>query len=101
MIVTVRLRVHSEGVNIQRGIFRDFPTDYRDRLGNHYVVSFDVLGITRDGVSERWSSERLSNGVRITIGDENVLLPPGDYSYLIRYRTDRQIGFFDDHDELY
>ena len=101
MIVTETLRVHSEEVNIQRGIFRDFPTDYRDRLGNHYVVSFDVLGITRDGVSERWSSERLSNGVRITIGDENVLLPPGDYSYLIRYRTDRQIGFFDYHNELY
>ena len=101
MVVTETLRVHAEGVNIQRGIFRDFPTDYRDRLGNHYIVAFEVLGITRDGVSEPWRSERLSNGVRIYIGDENVLLQPGDYSYLIRYRTDRQIGYFEDHDELY
>ncbi|MFT7207208.1 MAG: hypothetical protein ACI9JU_001968, partial [Pseudohongiellaceae bacterium] len=101
MMVTEALRVHAEGVNIQRGIFRDFPTDYRDRLGNHYLVAFDVLGVTRDGISEPWRMERLSNGVRVYIGDENVLLQPGDYSYLIRYRTDRQIGFFDDHDELY
>ena len=101
MVVTETLRVHVEGVNIQRGIFRDFPTDYRDRLGNHYIVAFDVLGITLDGVSEPWRSERLSNGVRVYIGAENVFLQPGDYSYLIRYRTDRQIGFFEDHDELY
>ncbi|MFT4817599.1 MAG: putative membrane protein [Cyclobacteriaceae bacterium] len=101
MMVTEALRVHAEGVNIQRGIFRDFPTDYRDRLGNHYLVAFDVLGVTRDGISEPWRMERLSNGVRVYIGNENVLLQPGDYSYLIRYRTDRQIGFFDDHDELY
>lgn len=101
MVVTETLRVRAEGVNIQRGIFRDFPTNYSDPLGNHYIVAFDVLGITRDGVSEPWRSERLSNGVRVFIGDENVFLQPGDYSYLIRYRTDRQIGFFEDHDELY
>jgi len=101
MMVTETLRVRAEGVNIQRGIFRDFPTDYRDRLGNHYVVAFEVLGVTRDGVSEPWRSERLSNGTRIYIGDESVFLQPGDYTYLLRYRTNRQLGFFEDHDELY
>ena len=29
------------------------------------------------------------------------MLDPGEYTYVIRYRTDRQLGFFDDHDELY
>lgn len=101
MVVTETLRVHAEGVDIRRGIYRDFPTDYSDRLGNHYRVAFDVLGVTRDGVSEPWRSERRSNGVRVYIGDENLVLQPGDYSYLIRYRTDRQLGFFEDHDELY
>lgn len=101
MLVTETIRVRAEGVNIRRGIFRDFPTDYRDRLGNHYVVAFDVQGVTRDGSSEPWRSQRLGNGVRIYIGDENVFLQPGEYTYLIRYRTDRQIGFFENHDELY
>lgn len=101
MLVTETLRVRAEGIDIRRGIYRDFPTDYRDRLGNHYVVAFDVLGITRDGLSEPWRSERIGNGVRVYIGDENTLLQPGEYTYLIRYSTDRQLGFFDDHDELY
>src|SRR6185312_17010955 len=34
-------------------------------------------------------------------GSENTLLETGDYTYVFRYRTTRQLGFFDDHDELY
>ncbi len=30
-----------------------------------------------------------------------MYLPPGDYTYTITYRTSRQLGFFDNHDELY
>ncbi|MEX0962758.1 MAG: DUF2207 domain-containing protein [Pseudohongiellaceae bacterium] len=101
MIVTETLEVRAEGVSIQRGIFRDFPTDYRDRLGNRYKVAFDVLGVTRDGSTEPWRSEGRGNGVRVYIGDEDVLLQPGEYTYLIRYNTDRQLGFFEAHDELY
>lgn len=101
MTVTETLRVRAEGVNIRRGIFRDFPTDYRDRLDNHYIVDFDVLGVTRDGDSEPWRQERRANGVRVYIGDADSLLQPGEYTYLIRYRTDRQLGFFEEQDELY
>jgi len=78
MLVTETLRVRAEGIDIRRGIYRDFPTDYRDRLGNHYVVAFDVLGITRDGLSEPWRSERIGNGVRVSIGDEKTLLQTGE-----------------------
>ena len=28
-------------------------------------------------------------------------LPPGEHTYAITYRTDRSIGYFADHDELY
>src|SRR5262249_23324937 len=28
-------------------------------------------------------------------------LPPGEHTYELRYRTDRQLGFFRDYDELY
>ncbi len=101
IVVSETIRVQAEGSEIQRGIFRDFPTDYRDRLGNHYIVEFEVLGVTRDGLSEPWRSERRGNGVRVYIGSENIFLQPGEYSYLIRYQTDRQIGFFEQHDELY
>jgi hypothetical protein len=35
------------------------------------------------------------------MGRKGVLLPPGEHTYTLSYRTDRQLGFFKDHDELY
>ena len=99
--VTETIRVQSEGRNIRRGIFRDFPTDYRDRLGNRYRVTFNLRRVTRDGAGEPARLERRSNGVRIYIGSADRLLPPGIYTYQIQYETTRQLGFFAAHDELY
>ncbi|MGI9307790.1 MAG: DUF2207 domain-containing protein, partial [Gammaproteobacteria bacterium] len=78
-----------------------FYADYRDRLNNRIQVGFEVLKVTRDGRNEPYFTERRSNGVRVYIGDENYFLPTGEYEYAITYRTNRQLGFFDNHDELY
>ncbi|GAB4197495.1 MAG: hypothetical protein Tsb002_31720 [Wenzhouxiangellaceae bacterium] len=101
LAISERITVISEGDRIKRGIFRDFPTDYRDRLGNRYRVGFDLIGVWRDGEPEAHHQESLSNGVRIYAGSANRRLSPGQYTYEFRYRTDWQLGFFDDHDELY
>src|SRR3954470_19551992 len=101
LTVTEVIVVQAEGSQIRRGILRDFPTDYRDRRGARIVVPFEVLRVTRNGEPERYALERLDNGTRVRIGDANVLLRQGRHTYEIRYRTARQIGFFDDHDELY
>jgi hypothetical protein len=86
---------------VRRGILRDFPTGYRDRLGSRVRVPFEVLSVARNGEPEPYALERLSNGMRIRIGSPDVLLPFGPHEYRIAYRTARQIGFFDRHDELY
>jgi uncharacterized membrane protein YgcG len=99
--VTETIEVEALGQRIQRGILRDFPTDYRDRLGNAVTVPFDVEAVTRNGNAEPWRSERLNNGVRVRIGSADTLLPRGRQRYEIRYRTARQLGFFERHDELY
>ena len=88
------IKVQAEGKNIKRGIYRDFPTDYRDRLGNRYRVDFEVLSILNNGAKESFKTERISNGIRIYIGKENLVLTPGIYEYQITYRTNRQLGFF-------
>ncbi|BBO83785.1 hypothetical protein DSCO28_43510 [Desulfosarcina ovata subsp. sediminis] len=50
------------GKQIRRGIYRDFPTRYRnDRSGE--VVRADVLEVSRDGRSEAYRTESLSNGI--------------------------------------
>ena len=99
--VAETIRVRSEGETIRRGILRDFPTRYRDDGSRRVNVGFEVVGVQRDGREEPWAKEALSNGVRIRIGSPDLLLEPGDHQYVIRYRTTRQIGFFEDHDELY
>ncbi len=40
MTVIETIRVRAEGKQIKRGIYRDFATDYKDRLGNRYQVEF-------------------------------------------------------------
>ena len=101
MTVREAIRVVAEGDRIRRGIYREFPTTYKDRFGNRVVVDFRVTEVTRDGQPESWHREKRANGVRIYAGRSDTLLDPGEYTYTFTYRTDRQIGFFENHDELY
>jgi len=104
LTVTETITVTALGRDIRRGIFRDFPTRYRDRTGNRVNVGFDVIEVMRDGRDEPWHTENLSNGVRIYAGDANTYLQPGRYTYTIRYRTTHQLFFGngrEDYDALY
>ena len=101
MFVTETIKVTVEGNNIKRGIFRDFPTTYKDHLGNKYKVAFDVLSVTRNGGSEPYRVEGNRNGKRLRIGNASRMLNHGEHTYTIKYVTDRQLGFYEDHDELY
>jgi uncharacterized membrane protein YgcG len=99
--VTETIRVQAEGSDIRRGIYRDIPTDYQDRFGNRFHSDLELLSVMRDGHSEDYHTEGRSNGLRIYIGNANRYLKNGIYEYRIRYRMQRQLGFFEDHDELY
>jgi len=101
MTVSETIRVRAEGRQIKRGIYRDFPTTYRDRLGNKVKVGFDLVSVKRDGRPESFHTEKVENGIRIYAGHKDVILKPGIYTYTITYKTNRQLGFFEEHDELY
>ena len=99
--VVETIRVVAQGIQVRRGLYRDFPTRYKDRYGNNVVVGFDVIDLKRDGQPEPWFTEHISNGVRVNFGNDDFLKVPATYTYTLHYRTNRQIGFFEDHDELY
>lgn len=101
MEVTERIRVQAEGNRIRHGIYRDFPTDYRDPRHHRVRIGFKVLGAMRDGDAEQWSSERRANGVRVKLGSAATTVAPGEHEYVLRYHVTRELGFFADHDELY
>jgi uncharacterized membrane protein YgcG len=101
LAVTETITVFANSGQIRHGIYREFPTDYRDRLNNHYAVGFQMLSATCDSTNEPFRIEKYSNGYRIYLGDANEFVRPGVHVYTISYRTTRQLGFFKDHDELF
>ncbi len=100
LTVTETLRVRAEGRAIRRGIFRDFPTTFRDAAGKLHNVTFSLLGVERDGRPEPYHTQRNRNFIRIYAGAKDVFVTRGDHTYVIRYRTGRQVRWFDDRPEL-
>jgi uncharacterized membrane protein YgcG len=101
LTVTESIRVRAEGNQIRRGIYRDIPLAFETADGRTAKAGFDLVSVRRDGEEDGYSVNRGGSGVRVYIGREDVFLRPGTYTYTIVYRTDRQIRFFDGHDEVY
>jgi hypothetical protein len=101
LVVREDITVRAEGNEIKRGIYRDFPTRYTDPNGRKVKVGFEVREVLRNGTPETWRTAGQDNGIRVYAGKKEVLLTPGEHSYRLTYRTTRQLGIFDGHDELY
>lgn len=91
----------SENDEIKRGIVRDFPTKYRAAAGYWVHTGFKLESVTRDGKEEPYATQSLDNGTRVRIGNADDFLSVGVYAYVIKYRTNRQVIFHADRDELY
>lgn len=106
MTVTETLRVRALGQQIRRGIFRDLPTRFPREEGVGTIVApLEVLAVRRDGNPEPYRIETAPgpggrSGVRIRIGEADVLLEPGEHTYTITYRTERWMRFEEDRDHL-
>ena len=99
--VTETIDVRAEHTNINHGIFRDFPTRYKGLHGRQVRVGFAFEGATLDGLPARAAVSPIGTGIRIKVGDPDRLVDVGQHRYVLRYRTTRQLGRFQGHDELY
>ncbi|MGB7206689.1 MAG: DUF2207 domain-containing protein [Anderseniella sp.] len=101
LTVTETIRVKAEGRTIRRGIFRDFPLVFQGPSKREHRVSFDVIEVLRNGQPEDFRLDEASRAIRVYIGKANRFLENGEHTFTIKYKSDRQIRFFDTHDELY
>ena len=101
LTVTETIEVQTSGRETRRGIVRDFPGDYHDRFGGRVNVPLIVDRVMRNRAAEPFTLERVNGGFRLRTGDAHRPLPPGKHVYAVTYRTARQIGFLQRHDELY
>ena len=99
--VTETIQVQAEGNQIRRGIYRDFPVEYKDRLGNNYEITVEPIAVLRNGNGESFKTVRNRRDIRVYFGRSDYFIKPGVHTYTYRYRANRMLGFFDEHDELY
>lgn len=99
--VTETIQVRAEGERILRGIYRDIPTEYFDKLGNRYEVDIAPTFVLRNDESESFHTAPVQRGIRIYFGHADRHIAHGVHTYAFRYRASRMLGFFEAHDELY
>jgi len=99
--VTETIKVRAEGKQIRRGIYRDFPVEYEDRLGNTFRIKLEPLAVLRDDQTESFHTVISGRDVRTYFGRSNYFIEHGIHTYVFRYRANRMLGYFEQHDELY
>ena len=99
--VTEIIRVNVEGYNIQRGIYRDIITTMQDEKGKRQRLRVTVDKVLKNGEPENFITEGSGINTRIKMGNKDILLENGEYTYIIKYNLNRQVRFFDDYDEVY
>lgn len=99
--VTETITVRAEGQQIRRGIYRDFPVEYKDRLGNDFKITVEPQAVLRNDAPESFHTVRSGRDIRTYFGRSDRFIDPGVHTYTYRYRANRLLGFFNEHDELY
>jgi uncharacterized membrane protein YgcG len=101
LTVSEAIEVWAEGSQIKRGIYRDFPLTFTKDDGSLARVDFSVVGVEIDGETGAWHQESIPGGTRVYMGEAEHFLDHGRHVFVLNYETNRQIRYFQDHDELY
>ena len=101
--ITVKesIKIYANGSIFKRGITRSIPTIRVDSSGNKVRSDFKILSVEKDGSTSKYHTETGNGDITIYVGERDVFLSEGEYSYTITYRMSGQIRFFETYDELY
>ena len=98
--MTETIRVQAEGMRSAAASSAIFRRCTPRPDGSRVEVRFDVISVTATAGRRTTHTEGFPNGVRSKSATQTFALA-GQHNYVIRYRTTRQIGFFEEFDELY
>lgn len=100
IMVTENISVYAAGSQIKRGITRSLPTS-RNFQGKRKAMRYRIQEILRDGRKEAYHTKTEGGYKTLYIGEEDVYLSPGYYTYSITYKVPHQIALYENYDELY
>lgn len=85
----------------RHGIFRDIPIYYKNDVGfAHNIYIRDISVTNHRGENRPFEIATQGDYLSLKIGDPNAYVF-GQETYVISYRVNRAVRFFDDHDEFY
>ncbi len=91
------IRVHSEGISIRHGIYRDLSL--KNWAGR--PSRLEVLETLLDGKPTQARQDLQGQSTRLYLGDSSRTLEKGTHVFTLRYRMDNQVGNLADRDEIY
>ncbi len=99
--ITVEETIEVEFFRPRHGIYREIPYKYKDELGKTIMAPVKVLSV-HDISGNQWKYRVQKHGsvINIRIGNPKIYVT-GKQTYVITYRMDNALLFFNDHDELY
>ncbi len=90
----------SEGDQIKRGLYRDFPLGYSGPAAYSGQVPFTIVSVTLDGKQlSSVSTEKHGNMLRILMRNDE-LLSHGQHIFALEYDTSLHLRFYEGHGEL-
>ncbi|MDD4409310.1 MAG: DUF2207 domain-containing protein [Candidatus Pacebacteria bacterium] len=84
----------------RHGIFRNLPYSYQNEKGHFNLKYQDISVVDESGKEYTYEVSIGSDNYEIKIGDPDVLVT-GEKDYVIKYKVERAMNYFEDHDELY
>lgn len=90
--VTEDITINALHNQIKRGVYRDIPTKYSNKISN--------INLSMDGRKHPFFTNKQKNNIRINFGD-NDYISKGVHTYSLSYTMGHVIQSFKDYDELY
>ncbi|MGC1876293.1 MAG: DUF2207 domain-containing protein, partial [Pseudolabrys sp.] len=100
LTVTETVRVQAEGRDIRHGIYRDFPLTFKDAGGVIREVDFSLISVERDGRPEEYSTTASAASSASIPAAKARSFQAASTRTSSRYRTGRQVRWFDGKPEL-
>jgi uncharacterized membrane protein YgcG len=98
---TVKETIDVDFNRSRHGIYREIPFKYTDDLGKTIRTPLEILSVTDSvGRDRKYRVRQMGNVVNVRIGDANTYVS-GFQSYVIMYKVENALLYFDNHDELY
>lgn len=98
---TVKETIDVDFNQSRHGIYREIPFKYTDDLDKTIRTPLEILSVTDSvGRDRKYRVRQTGNVVNVRIGDAKIYVS-GFQSYVILYKVENALLYFDNHDELY